>query len=291
MASQPYQLADLGTDAADFAVGTTRVMELGATAADFENVVRERVTLGLGALETGFDVVTLLLHGDELFDFGAEDAGFDVIATLPTDTRASWASVITAAQLMCHEVQPAVRTKEIRHMPYGRVTVYGRQFIIPRGNHGQAILENVLARGAHMRAIWATEWFSLGLDGPKAGDATIHQHMQGDKATGSDLVQVGFIAIKTLDLVVDGSYTATTRMLPKAGDVFGDRGVTYGIAPSRTATGLPYAGNVISAYQPYNVWHCTEVTFDEDALPGRVLVTAAWARHKKETGIVEPTDG
>ena len=290
MASQPYQLMELGTTAADFGINTTLVMELGTDAADFQNNVRERQTLDIGAAETDFDIVTITLYDADVLDMGAEDAGFDVTATLPTDSRTTWLDVVATARDACHEVQPVVRTKQVKQMPYGTVTVYGRQFVIPRGNVGQAILEDVLARGSHMRSIWASEWFSLALDGPKAGDAEVQQHVKDGKATGADIVSVPFIAIKTLATAVDG-YNMTRKLLPRGTGAFADEGVSYGIAPSRTATGVPAVGDIITAYQPYDVWRCTGTAFDDDTLPGRVLVMASWVRHKQETTIVEPADG
>jgi len=290
MASQPYRLCELGTTDAGFDLGTTQVMELGTAVADFQNNVRERVTGELGIVEAQMGVVTITYREAQVLEMGAEDAGFNVTATISADTRDTWLDVTASADSECHEVLPLVRTKQVARRPYGTVTVYGRRFILPRGDVGQAILETTLARGSHMKTIWADEWFSLKLDGPKAGDIEIQQEMKDDVPTGADIAAVSFVAIKTLNAVVDG-YNQTANLRPRADNAFGGEGVTYGIAPSRDATGVPKAGDVLQAYQPHRTWRCTGVEFDEDALPGRVLVVASWRRYERETALMEPTDG
>ena len=281
MASQPYQLMELGTTGAGFDLGTTQVMELGTSAADFQNNVRERQTAELGAPDAGFDIVTITLRAAQVLDLGTEDAGFDVIATLPADTRTGLSLAGVANRLQPITPFPIGVPQRT---PYGTVTTWMRQFNCKDWRTAQAAMADVLAFGSHIRPRWIDEYCSLRLDGPKVQSLSA-------AAKGTDVVLTAvYAAIALLGAYTDG-YNATRKLMPKGAGAFGDEGVSYGIAPSRTATGIPKAGDIITAYQAYDLWRCTGTAFDEDALPGRVLVEASWVRHKKETSIVEPTDG
>jgi len=206
--------------------------------------------------------------------FGIKSAIVD--STLPADGRTNWTTVATAARDFCHEVQPLVRGKTVQQAEYGTLTLYTRQFNIPRGNHGQAILETILAPGAHMRTTWANdEWFSLALDGPKAmSGAQVHQHVTKAGATGSDVVQVTFAAIKTL-APVSSAYTATARRLLSS-DAFGATYVEWGIAPSLSAAGVPCAGTWLFGYAGNFAPICFHVEPSDTALPGRWLIKSTY---------------
>ena len=276
------ELCEFGS-VSGFDIVIVQVMDFGAEAG-FDNAVRMPVTLDFGGIAY-FDNAGAVRREVEVADFGAE-AGFDITFTLAADTRTSWTTVVGAARDFCHEVQPYVRGKTVQQTEYGTLTLYTRQFNVPRGNHGQAILETMLTPGAHMRATWADEWFSLALDGPKVmGGAQVHQKLTKDAATGSDVVQVTFAAIKTLTPVVSAAYNETRRFRPMSKTAFDEQGVSYGIAPSRTATGIPQPGDTI-ADATGRSWSCGTVEFNENILPGRILVTVPWFRYKADTAIV-----
>ncbi|HUT14192.1 MAG TPA: hypothetical protein VMY42_27145 [Thermoguttaceae bacterium] len=211
-----------------------------------------------------------------------------VDSTLPTDSRTTWVSTVDTAQTECHETQPFVRGKTVQDAEYGRLTIYIRQFTIPRGNHGQAILQTILAPGAHMKNIWADEWFSLALDGPKAmPGATVRQHAPGGVATGKDAVEVTFAAIKTLDPMTAGVYNATARRLV-ARDAFGETWVEWGIAASMATTGVPTPGTVLKGFGGVYSPKCVHVDPNDLALPGRLLIKTTYRRRFANPFILKP---
>jgi hypothetical protein len=201
-----------------------------------------------------------------------------VIVTLPADSRTTWVSTVDTAADECHEIKPFVRGKAVQALDYGTVTFYSRQFTVPRGNHGQAALETVLAPGAHMKTIWADGWFSLALDGPKALPvAKVEQFVTAGAATGKDAVQVTFAAIKTLEPVGTG-YSATARRLVSS-DAYGKVYVEWGIAPSLSAAGVPVPGTILKGYGGVYAPKCVMVDPSDLTLPGRWLIKSIY--HQK----------
>jgi len=206
-----------------------------------------------------------------------------VTVTLPTDSRTTWVSVVDTAPDQVHELKPVTRSKTVQFTEYGTLTVYTRHFIVPRGNHGHAALETVLAPGAHMRAIWADEWFSLAIDGPKVmGGADIKQ----SETNGKDEITISFAAIKTLAPVGTG-YNVTARRQTGA-DAFSTTFVEWGIAPSLTASGLPEPGDVLFGYGGTYAPKCIGVVPDSTALPGRWLVRSTYRARLADVTIMPP---
>ena len=202
----------------------------------------------------------------------AVGVGTALVVTLPTDSRATWTSVVLTAPGTLHEVQPLTRRKLTQIAEYGTLTIYVRTFALPRGNNGQAILETVLAPGSHLQPAWEAAWFSLAVDGPKLANG-VEVRQQGKQ--GADEAEVRFIAIKTLEPVTPGAYNATARRQTGA-DAFGTTFVEWGIAPSLAASGIPVPGDVLfgssGAYAP----KCINTVPDDTVLPGRWLIRSTY---------------
>jgi len=210
-----------------------------------------------------------------------------LIWTMPVDTRTNWVEAVEEADDHCKEITPLVRTKQVKLSEYGRLTIYGRQFTIPRGNRGQAVLETVLAHGAHMRAVWADEWFSLDLDGPKLADVSVGQYVKDRQATGLDVAQATFIAIRTLGPVASSAYNATARTLVGQ-DALGETWVEWGIAPSLAASGIPAPGSVMTGFSGVYAPKCQAVQANDMALPGRWLIKSTYRRRLANPFILKP---
>ena len=208
-----------------------------------------------------------------------------VVVTLPADSRVTWVSVVGSAPEHVRELKPFVRSKTVQLAEYGTLTIYSRRFFVPRGNHGHAALETVLAPGAHMKKIWADEWFSLALDGPKVmGGADIKQ----SNTNGVDEVQVQFAAIKTLNAVGTG-YNATARRQTGT-DAFGTSYVEWGIAPSLAAIGIPQEGDVLFGYGGTYAPKCVDVVPDSTVLPGRWLIRSTYRARVANTVVMRPNN-
>jgi len=208
-----------------------------------------------------------------------------VVVTLPADSRTTWVSVVDAAPEHVHEIKPVRRSKTVQLAEYGTLTVYIRHFTLPRGNHGHAALETVLAPGAHMKAIWADEWFSLAIDGPKAlGGADIKQ----STTNGVDEVQVQFAAIRTLE-PVGTAYNATARRQTGT-DAFGTSYVEWGIAPNLGATGIPKPGDLLFGYGGTYAPKCIDVVPDNTVLPGRWLLRSTYRARRSDVTVMRPNN-
>jgi len=205
-----------------------------------------------------------------------------LVVTLPADSRTTWASVVATAPDHVHEHKLG-RTKVVQYPEYGIITVYNRVFIVPRGNHGQAALETVLAPGAHMKTLWADEWFSLAIDGPKAMPGA--EVRQSDK-NGTDEVSVSFAAIKTLNTVGTGYNVTARRRIGE--DAFGETYVEWGIAPALSASGIPKAGDVLFGYSGTNAPKCARVDPDDRVLPGRWLIRSTYRARAGVPVILRP---
>ncbi|HUU82393.1 MAG TPA: hypothetical protein VM243_02710 [Phycisphaerae bacterium] len=234
-------------------------------------------------------VSTTLPMATESLDPLTQTVGVEcsLIFTLPTDTRTTWVSVVQGSQTECPEVLPLVRTKQVKVSEYGRLTIYGRQFVVPRGNTGQAILETLLAPGAHMQDIWADEWFSRAIDGPKVSDVGVQQYFKDEAATGSDVAAVTFVAIKTLDPVLAGAYCATARYMVSR-DAFGETYVEWGIAASMATTGVPMPGTVLKGFGGVYSPKCVQVDPNDTVLPGRWLIKSTYRRKLANPFILKP---
>ncbi len=217
--------------------------------------------------------------------------GVSLTYTVPTDSRTSYTALIVssdnrlAIRDVVREVEPRVRGSTITVEEFGTVRYLTRVFACAEGLTTQAALHSMLALGTPMAADWTTEYYSLGVDGPKISGTTVGRI----KDSADNIITVTFAEV-FLPAPVARGYNETLRLAPVVEDATGKLVVTWGITNSRTGTNVPEVNDHLDGRLGLTAYRCRRVEFFDNRLPGRVLLRSTWGRRLADDPILEASN-